>query len=169
MSLGVKTPRAEPPWYFLVIGNNPHSRGHTQPARRLSIWGLAGHCVKLLAGYAWKRGEEQGWARPRCPRRVYSQERWYSSYLSMIPLKIKVKFKWVQARCSLTVLWLCGLGRASPKCLCEDYSWLWTWLQLESTKTQASGYICEGFFYIKSSEVGRATFNPGHTCWWQPM
>jgi hypothetical protein len=28
------------------------------------------------------------------------------------------------------------------------------------TKTQAAGYTCEGFFLIKSFEIGRPTFNP---------
>lgn len=85
---------------FLVIGNNPYSRGHTEPTGRLfGAW--AGHCVKFKASRASRPG---GWVGlrvhplrsptgPRCPRSkwVHSQERRCSSYLCMDPLQSGVK------------------------------------------------------------------------------
>lgn len=44
--------------------------------------------------------------------------------------------------------------------VCDGCSWLSILLHLDLSKTQAVGHTCEGFFLIKSFEVGRATFSP---------
>lgn len=42
-------------------------------------------------------------------------------------------------------------------------------LTTTTTKTQVAGYICKGFFFIESFEVGKTTLNMGHNIWSQSV
>ena len=57
-------------------------------------------------------------------------------------------------------------------CSIPNGSFLWLHLVVNlstsEVKTQAAWHTCEGFFLIRSTEIGGPTLNPDHVRWEEP-